>query len=342
MALLERLRGHGSVAIIGMSKNSGKTVTLNALLAEAEEEEVCVGLTSIGRDGERIDVVTETEKPTIFMVAGSLVATTTRLLELSEAVVEILEITPYATPLGDVIIGRVRYDGNVQISGPQTLAETRILIERMRELGADLAIVDGAIDRRTSAAPEICSSAILAAGASVDRSMETVIEKTAHVARLLNLPALEEHRPLTELLFKEGRYGTIDDDGTFHEITLKTSLGAGRRLGEAVDEHTKYLVVSGALTDRVLEEFLQATGNFQGISIVVSDGTKVFIERITYLRLLRRGMDIVVHHRTPLVAVTVNPYATQGYRFDPFLFREEMAKAIPGIPVYDVMMGGGQ
>ena len=51
MALLERLRGHGSVAIIGMSKNSGKTVTLNALLAEAEEEEVCVGLTSIGRDG---------------------------------------------------------------------------------------------------------------------------------------------------------------------------------------------------------------------------------------------------------------------------------------------------
>ena len=39
------------VSIVGMAKNSGKTVTLNHLIHEAIEEDVKLGIISTGRDG---------------------------------------------------------------------------------------------------------------------------------------------------------------------------------------------------------------------------------------------------------------------------------------------------
>ncbi len=44
-----------------MSKNSGKTVALNHLISEAIDEDIKLGIISTGRDGETVDVVTETE-----------------------------------------------------------------------------------------------------------------------------------------------------------------------------------------------------------------------------------------------------------------------------------------
>ena len=46
---------------------------LNWLLAHTGRRQV-LGLTSIGRDGESTDVVTGTEKPSIFVPAGTLIA----------------------------------------------------------------------------------------------------------------------------------------------------------------------------------------------------------------------------------------------------------------------------
>ena len=82
-----------------MAKNAGKTVTLNALLDEAYEEGICIGLTSIGRDGEKQDIVTFTEKPMIYAYEGTIIATSEILFEVSEAKMEILEITDFYTSM---------------------------------------------------------------------------------------------------------------------------------------------------------------------------------------------------------------------------------------------------
>ena len=50
-ANVQRL-GLRTVAVMGMTKNTGKTVSLNHLLEQAQLAHVAVGLTSIGRDGE--------------------------------------------------------------------------------------------------------------------------------------------------------------------------------------------------------------------------------------------------------------------------------------------------
>ncbi len=78
------------ISIVGMAKNSGKTVALNHLIQESLDEGIRLGIISTGRDGESLDLVTETEKPKIYVEEGVLIATTTELLPLSDATVEII------------------------------------------------------------------------------------------------------------------------------------------------------------------------------------------------------------------------------------------------------------
>lgn len=76
------------VSIVGMAKNSGKTVVLNHLIAEAIREDIVLGIVSTGRDGESVDLVTETEKPKIFAEVGTIIATTTEMLPLGDATID--------------------------------------------------------------------------------------------------------------------------------------------------------------------------------------------------------------------------------------------------------------
>lgn len=322
------------VSIIGMSKNAGKTFTLNALMEQAEDAEISVGISSVGRDGERIDIVTETEKPTIYMPAGSLVATTTKLMAVSEATLSIREVTPYDTPLGPVVIAETIYGGNVQVSGPQALSEMAVISDQMLDLGADLVIVDGALDRKSQAAPEITEATLLATGAAYSRNMETVVEDTTHIAHLFSLPEI----PTFQKFLEDRRHGLVDREGNFVEIPLTTGLMAGRKIGEQVTEKTEYVIFSGALVTSVVRDLFAAT-KYRDFTIIVADPTKIFIDAKDYKRLVRRGFRLAVSHQSPLVAITTNPYAPEGYQFDGETFRKRIAEKNPQCKVVDLMRG---
>ena len=55
--LWQRIHDSGmqTLAVMGMTKNTGKTVAMNHVLAQAAAGQVDIGLTSIGRDGEDRD-----------------------------------------------------------------------------------------------------------------------------------------------------------------------------------------------------------------------------------------------------------------------------------------------
>ena len=59
MSLVDRLESTGerSFAVVGLAKNCGKTTVVNHLIGEWGRRGVRLGLTSIGRDGEPVDLV---------------------------------------------------------------------------------------------------------------------------------------------------------------------------------------------------------------------------------------------------------------------------------------------
>ena len=192
--LVQQIQQVKSMSIVGMCKNAGKTTMLNWLLAHTGRRQV-LGLTSIGRDGESTDVVTGTEKPSIFVPAGTLIATAKDMLRLGDVTREILMTTGIPTPLGEVIIMRARSDGYVQLAGPSITAQLREVSRMFFDLGATQSIIDGALGRKSLGARNVADGIVLCTGASYNMSMEKVIEDTANFCRLMDLPKAETLPP---------------------------------------------------------------------------------------------------------------------------------------------------
>jgi len=330
-----------TISIVGMAKNSGKTVALNHLISEAMESKFPLGITSIGRDGETIDIVTETEKPSIFVEEGTFIATSTKMLELSDANIEILKVTEYRTPLGEIIIGRVKDGGYVQIAGPQLLSEVKEVADTMLSLGAKAVIIDGALDRLSQAAPTISEATILSTGAVLSRDMNKVIEETLHTVNTLSLPQIEDEgiREMARQIIENNEIAVIDEENKVEIIPIKTALNAGCIIGDHIRDNSKYLILPGSLVKGTLEDLIHSTRKYKNIEIIIKDGTKIFVESKDWLRFMRQGVKVKVLDKINLIAITVNPYSPKGYYFQPREFLSKMKSYVSHIPVMDLMLG---
>ncbi|WP_077369440.1 lysine 5,6-aminomutase reactivase subunit KamB [Anaerosalibacter sp. Marseille-P3206] len=341
--LLELIRGkYKTISIVGMAKNTGKTVTLNHLIEEAIDEDITIGITSIGRDGESVDLVTETEKPKVFVEENTLVATTTDVLQLGDAKVELIKVTDFRTPLGAIVIGRVKDSGYIQIAGPQRVKEAKEISDFMLQLGAEFVIIDGALDRVSSAAPSVSEGTILATGATLSRDMNKVIEETLHAANLFKLPEVEDEntRSIIENIMESGRVSTIDKDGKVNELNVKTALSCGSIIGDHISEDTEYVVLPGSLVKNTIEDMIKTTRRYKNVTLVVKDGTKIFIQPKDWLRFNKYGVKVKAFNKINLVAITTNPYAPQGYYFAPREFVDKLRTYVVDVPVLDVVLGG--
>lgn len=328
------------VSIVGTCKNAGKTVTLNEIITQAGEKGIPIALISTGRDGERRDVLTETEKPPIFVRRGTIITTVENAIKPEFAGIEIYSVTDYNTPMGRVVIGRVVEDGYVEISGPYSSRTIRQMCEEMLSFGAELVLIDGSLDRRASAAPFVSDGTVLATGAALARSMDLVIDKTMHIIRNYSIPRIDrgEIRDIAAEIIEEGRTGLIKRDLSVTYVETLTSLRSGSIIAEALTDDTEYVVLSGSATADTLKDIIQNAKN--SITIIIKDGTRVFIPPRELNLLEKMGLKLNVVDPINIIAVTVNPYSPEGYYFDAAVFLEKMRRAVPDIPVFDVVQGG--
>jgi hypothetical protein len=339
--------GDRIISLIGMAKNAGKTVVLNQLILEAFEAGQTIGITSIGRDGERQDLVTETPKPRIYAYEGTQIATAEGLLGLCEAGLEILEVTNIGTALGKIIIARVRHAGYVQIAGPGFNRDIRRVAEKMLAFGVCRVYIDGALDRTSSASPAIADCAVLSTGAVLSRDMKRVIQETSHRMMLFQLPQIADEtlsKSLHQALSEHAVVLVNDQDTKYaiHHLEMKTALGNGQRISDAMTEETVYVAISGSLVFSTIKDAILQIKNPEKVVWIVQDATKLFVDEKEWLQVRRWGVKIEVLKPLKLVALTVNPYAPSGYFFNPEQFLQEMSRSAQGLTVVDVVYGGWQ
>ena len=321
-----------------MAKNAGKTTALNFLIEEAMDEGIRLGITSTGRDGETQDLVTGTEKPRVYLDRDTIVSVPSQLFELADAGLEILRKTKYSTAIGELLICRVRDAGYVQIAGPVINAETRLLTGEMLDLGCELVMIDGAIDRKTIASPETSDAIILATGAVLSRKLDKVVEETAHIVCLYGLEELEDGyaREAITNNISDDKVMLIDKDGNVNKLDLVTGLGAAREIDFAIDEDTRYVFIPGAFTNSVISDI--ALKKFKQVEFILKDPAKIFINAMDWGIWRKKGLKVRVMKNIKIAAITVNPWSPAGYTFDNRLLLSEVQKAIPDIPVVDVRM----
>ena len=326
------------VALVGLAKNTGKTVTLGAILAELEVRGETIGVTSIGRDGEASDAIDDAiAKPPIRLPAMALVATTEPLLERSEARAEVATRTDHRTPLGRVVVARLLERGAVEVAGPTAVEDVGEVVETMRRLGAERLLIDGSIDRRAGASPRFADGVVLSTGAVLSADLDQLVRRTKAAVELLTLAAVEDpalHERATTL---EASVLLLDGGET---IPLPPAI-VHDRVEEVVPllrgrEDVRAVVVRGALTEPLLDQLARVRRSVP-LTVIADDATRVFLHRGTCARYRARGIELAVLQPIPLLAVTTNPVAPLRHRFDPHELRERIAAELPGVPVLDVL-----
>jgi len=339
MRLIEKIKQkkYKTISIIGLAKNAGKTVSLNYLIEEANNNNVTVGITSTGRDGENVDLVTNTQKPSIFAKEGMYVATAKKTLLLSDAKFEILETTGIQTPMGEVIIVKVRQDGNIQIAGPVNTKDMKYVCKKLIFYGADVVLVDGAIDRKAVSSPVITDACIIATGAVISRDMKIVLERTAHAIECYTFEEVDSD--LKKLILKNGKTCIIQNSGRVIIPNIETSITGGKKIAELIDDETTHVFVRGAVTPKVLKDLCQSE-YIKNVKIVIEDGTKIFIEVNEWNDLKRKGLKLQALNTIDVIAVTLNPVSPAGYFFDGEEFKSKISHYLSNIKIIDVVSGG--
>jgi hypothetical protein len=334
------------LALVGLAKNTGKTEALNALLRELEAAGRHVGVTSVGRDGEERDVIDfRIHKPRIVLPGGSLVATTDGLLRASGLPHELLEETNIRTPLGRVLIARLRGPGTVEVAGPSGAQQVREVADTMLALGAEQVLIDGAIDRRAASSPNVADGLVMSTGAVLAEDIEDVVLQTRDAVELVRLPQLSPE--LSERVRAAQSNGEsrdsffLDDDRAPSMLPPRFVLSSdAEQIAAALDANPTagWLVVAGALPDRFLRHLLHAAHKRRReLTVVVSDTTRVFLSKRGPAWYERQGIRIEVLNTIDLRAITVNPVAPQAYKLESRRLRELLGKALEGVPIFDVM-----
>ncbi|MEO9169962.1 MAG: hypothetical protein ABI282_04000 [Candidatus Baltobacteraceae bacterium] len=189
---LARASGARALFIVGTGKNTGKTVAMRAVYEAALARGTFPGLTSIGRDGETIDIGDGGAKPRLFLRAGTYVATARDVLPRSPAS-EMVELSRLQTAAGTLAYVRVAHDAYYELVGPPTASGIReavgILAERAR-----CVIVDGAVDRIAALAGGE-NAIVVACGAAASPTLEDAVADVRGLVQKLRVPRYDGREP---------------------------------------------------------------------------------------------------------------------------------------------------
>ena len=167
----------------------------------------------------------------------------------------------------------------VEVSGPTTLAELRVTVERLQALGAEQVLVDGAINRLGSASPRVSDGVVVATGGMVGDTLDDVLETTVGDARHADCCRgvgprrgrwSREHvarRRARRLLRRAG--GVAHAARARRRSSARASPSPARSSGWARDT----LFVGGALTQEFVDDFTRVLPPRRELRVVVRDAT---------------------------------------------------------------------
>ena len=324
---------------MGMTKNTGKTVVLNHLLAQAAAAQVSIGVTSIGRDGEARDQVFLVPKPPVLVWPGTLVATAQSTLHRAKVRWEPLQATAIDSPMGEILIVKVLDYGEMEIAGASRGSDQRAVIARLQQCGAALVLLDGALGRSQHASPAIADGVVLATGAALGGAVADVLRKTRHRLALLGMAAADpETRRRCQPVFEHGGIGLWNTQG---EVLLQAniaSLNAGPTLLAHLDAAVATVALSGAVGHALWQALCVLAARHAGLTVVVADGTRLFLENADLITFEKLGARLLAWRGIHIVGITLNPFSPLGGSFAAEEFLAASRQAFSGYAVSDVML----
>lgn len=332
-----------SLAFIGAGQGTGKTTALQAFVdAHADETS---GVTSVGVDGAALDGAAERSRAVLTVSRGTILATASGCLTHGDITREILADTGIHTPLGEILIVKAHSGGWIELAGPSVVSDLARVCRLLETHGARKIFVDGAQGRLSLASPAAGGAAVFTVRQEQTRAVDACVEDARHVLEQLMLPsaptgALEQirrNRNLPEM----PKMLLIDADPEY-SITYKT-IDIHDGISGSIREGTTGVWLRGAVTNEFVDRLLGRSptarkGAWAGLSLIIEDGTRLFLDERRRERLRSAGIELRVERPLAVIAVAVNPGPGSGKTDSPPALMEAMAAAI-SLPLMDVIGG---
>jgi len=296
------------VTVVGLAKNAGKTTVVNHLLERLEGPIV---LASLGLDGEARDQLTGLAKPRVRPPAGSLVATADGLA----GELRVAARLPYRTAVGQVVLVEPEPGRPAIVSGPARLDELDGTVQALFAAGMRRVLLEGALARLGTAAPERADAVVVAAGAAAARGPDDIERALRLAVEALALPV------------EGGTPGLCVKHAAGFEAEVAGRIEAGR---------ATHVEVAGAVTGPLLELLMR-----RGIRLrlVAADATHVLAQPQQVARARRAGVELMVRRPLPIVALTASPFHPDVELPADQAFAAAVAAAAGRWPVFDVVSG---
>lgn len=331
MDIYDLIKNEGRISFIGMCKNAGKTSVLNEVIKRSHENNESILLTSIGRDGEELDLVTNTKKPEIYIYKNDYIATARDLIKYCDITKEIVESTGIYTPLGEIIIIKALSDGFVQIAGPSIASQMSRICESFSKYSSGRILIDGALERKSIATGKVSNVAILSSGASYSLDIEKTVRDTVYTSMIFSLPRFEMDLPSD---FNRENYSDkyyIIEKNKIRKSDKKIDL---RELW-AKESDIDNVFVNGAISDAMINSLLLSNAKLEGKRLIFLDGSRILIKYDNFEKLRQRGLIFSCIDKINILAITINPFSAYGNHYDSEEFLEKMQEKTE-LPVINI------
>lgn len=304
--MYELIEKYKRISFIGMCKNAGKTTAMNSFIDKCFKKGLKLGITSIGRDGEDKDVIYDIAKPKIYVEKGTIVATAYDCIEKSSIGTKILENTNISTAMGDIIIFEALNSDYIEIAGPPYKSAIKDVSDKMEFYGVDIIFIDGALGRKGSADKYVSDAAILSTGIAYSTDINKIVSDTIFAKNMLSLDSVDFE------IETNSSVSIVNNDKSINELSLKTSLNSANEVIKYLDKDSRYLVLQGAFAEDLAEQLVINRKKLNNLTVVVENGTKVFITKKQYENMLKANIGLKAVDSINVLAVTINPTSPKG------------------------------
>ncbi len=336
--LFEDILNLNALAIVGLSKNSGKTSLLNFLLSRIDTDKKRVGVLTTGRDGEKKDLVFKSDKPEVILKKGVLFSTFYQEASIQSPFIEIKGILDIETPMGKIVIAETKVDIKTQIIGPPSVYEQKYVVNFIRNAGAELILIDGSLDRRSILLSELCEGVIYVAGASYTNKVPKIVSELEKEYNKSLIPQIDQTEITTELSDTLDKNNIIIKYKNGSDFYLESLLGKEKQLMTKLkgqQDKIKDIFINTSFTDRVFDKVKHQLRKFKG-RLIFLNSFNILLNEDNF-KLLLTHCDTYTIHSVPLLAFGVNSFSDTGYHIDCEELRNTLRSKYPNIPILDIM-----
>ena len=320
--LLQKLGNDWQIAaIMGISKNAGKTTFLNWLVEKYVQ--TTLGIITTGRDGEDFDLVGGHTKPKVKVPTGSFYSTGEKVIIRQANSLEVISKLPYVAGGQRLWLVRALEDIYSEIIGPATASDQIELAKFIISQGAKHVFIDGSLDRKSVALSPDVDAILLVAGATAG-NLEFLNQEIARLSLLSEIPQ-------TNITLTNPEKISYKIAGEIHISDYSSVLNQERnilslpRIPEA-----EWVYFPKAFTARNLEILGSA---LQKPKFIFRHPLHL---QLTYEQLSHIASKISVMNKIKIDAIALNSYSVKGNHLDCEVLRAEIRQGFPRIPVIDI------